>query len=263
MLQLMIIGFLDIRLLDIIDILLVALLLFELYNILKGTAAINIFIGILAVFLMWKLVDALEMELLSEILGAFISVGFIALIVVFQPEIRRFLLLLGTPNFISKKPSRLFFWRMNVNGIDNLYVDRIVKTCQELGNSKTGALIVLAKQNELRQYTETGVVLDAVISESLLQNIFFGHSPLHDGAVIIIRNRIKAAGCVLPLTKNTEFPGRYGLRHRAAVGVTEYSDAIAVVVSEETGKIAYCKSGHLTTKVSASQLKDFLEEEFN
>jgi len=263
MLQLMITGFLDIRLLDIIDILLVALLMFELYHIVKGTAAINILIGILAVFLMWKLVDALQMELLSEILGAFISVGFIALIVVFQPEIRRFLLLLGTPTFISKKKNRWLFWRPQMNGVENLDVDKIVKAVQEMSNAKTGALIVIAKQNELGQYTESGTVLDAVISESLLRNIFFGHNPLHDGAMIIVHNRIKAAACVLPITKNTEFPEGYGLRHRAAVGVTENTDAIAVVVSEESGGIAYTKNGHITTLVSASDLKNFLEEEFN
>ena len=263
MMQLMITGFLDIRLLDIIDILLVALLLFELYHIVKGTAAINIFIGILAVFLMWKLVDALQMELLSEILGAFISVGFIALIVVFQPEIRRFLLLLGTPTFISKSKSRWLFWRPQMNGFENLDVDKIVKAVQEMSNTQTGGLIVIAKQNELAQFTETGVVLDAVISESLIRNVFFGHNPLHDGAMIILRNRIKAAACVLPITKNKKFPGGYGLRHRAAVGVTENTDAVAVVVSEETGGIAYTKNGQITTRVSASDLKNFLEEEFN
>ena len=203
------------------------------------------------------------MELLSEILGAFISVGFIALIVVFQPEIRRFLLLLGTPTFISKNKSRWLFWRPQMNGIENLDVDKIVKAVQEMSNTKTGGLIVIAKQNELAQFTETGVVLDAVISESLIRNIFFGHNPLHDGAMIILRNRIKAAACVLPITKNREFPGGYGLRHRAAVGVTENTDAIAVVVSEETGGIAYTKNGQITTRVSASDLKNFLEEEFN
>jgi uncharacterized protein (TIGR00159 family) len=132
-----------------------------------------------------------------------------------------------------------------------------------MGNNKTGALIVIAQQNELRQYTDTGISLDAEISESLLQNIFFKNSPLHDGAAIIVRNRIKSAGCVLPITKQRDFPGKYGLRHRAAVGVTENTDAVAVVVSEETGKMAYSISGRLNVKVTASQLKDFLEEEFN
>lgn len=263
MLQLMIIGFLEIRLLDVIDILLTALLLFELYHIVKGTAAINIFIGILAVFLVWKLVDALQMELLSEILGAFISVGFIALIVVFQPEIRRFLLLLGTPSFMSKNKSRWFFWRPQMNGPENLEVDKIVKAVLEMSNTKTGALIVIAKHNELAQFIETGVILDAEISEQLILNIFFGHNPLHDGAMIILRNKIKAAACVLPITKNREFPEGYGLRHRAAVGITENTDAVSVVVSEETGEIAFAKSGQITLKVSASDLKNFLEEESN
>jgi uncharacterized protein (TIGR00159 family) len=255
-------GFINIGLLDILDIFFVALLLFFLYNLMKGSAAINIFIGILAIFLLWKLVSALQMELLTEILGAFISVGFIALIVVFQPEIRRFLLLIGTPKFI--KPRRnSFLWKLNLKTADNLDVDKIVKSCQELSNSKTGAIIVVARRNELRQFSETGLVIDAELSEALLENIFYKNTPLHDGAVIIMRNKIHAARCVLPITKNANFPPDYGLRHRAAVGVTERSDAVAIVVSEQTGQIAYSEEGRLTTKVTASQLKDFLEEEFN
>ena len=263
MIPLFIFGFIDIRLLDVIDILLVALLLFELYNFLKGTAAINIFIGLLAIFLIWKLVNALEMELLSDILGAFISVGFIALIVVFQPEIRRFLLLLGTPNFIRKRKGKFLFWRFSLNDVDNLDVDRIVKACQEMSQTSCGALIVFAKVNELQQYVETGVLLEALISKQLIENIFYRNSPLHDGAIIILRNKIKAARCVLPITKNSDFPADYGLRHRAGVGITEASDAVSVIVSEQTGKIAYCSAGHLTTDITVSQLKDFLEEEFN
>ncbi|MCK4677969.1 MAG: diadenylate cyclase CdaA [Bacteroidales bacterium] len=263
MIPLSVFGFIDIRLLDILDILLVALLLFELYNFLKGTAAINIFIGLLAIFLIWKLVNALEMELLSDILGAFISVGFIALIVVFQPEIRRFLLLLGTPNFIRKSKGKFLFWRLSFNEVDNLDVDKIVNACREMSQIRCGALIVLAKMNELQQYVETGILLEAAMSKELLENIFYKNNPLHDGAVIILRNRIKAARCVLPITKDTDFPSDYGLRHRAGVGITEASDAVSVIVSEQTGKIAYSSSGLLTTDITASQLKDFLEEEFN
>jgi len=263
MIQLTISAFIDIRLLDIIDILLVAVLLYTFYNILRGTAAINIFIGILAIFLIWKLVDALEMELLSEILGAFISVGFIALIVVFQPEIRRFLLLLGTPNFMNRKKSWPIFKKLSVDGIDNLEVDTLVQACQEMSNSKTGALIVVSKRSDLRQYTESGTILEAKISEELIQNIFYKNSPLHDGAVIVYRNRIIAAACILPLSKSTELPPKFGLRHRAAVGVTEDTDAVAIVVSEQTGKIAFSKSGEILSRISPSKLKELLEEEFN
>ncbi|MCF8304595.1 MAG: diadenylate cyclase CdaA [Bacteroidales bacterium] len=263
MIELLITGFLQLRLLDIIDILLVAILLYELYRVLRGTTAINIFIGIMAIFLVWHLVKLLEMELLSEILGAFTSVGFIALIVVFQPEIRKFLLLLGTTNFIRRKQSRFLFWRINMENLGELDIDPIVQACRRMSISKTGALLIVAKKSQLREYTATGEILNARISGQLLESIFFKNSPLHDGAAIIVDNRIKAARCILPVSKNTNIPINLGLRHRAAVGITERSDAIAVIVSEETGKLSYSKGGVLTTRVEPSQLKNFLEREFN
>lgn len=263
MLNLMITGFIDIRLTDLIDILLVAFLLYELYNLLKGTAAINIFLGIIAVFGIWRLVNLLQMELLSEILGAFISVGFIALIVVFQPEIRQFLLLIGTPRFIAKARDKVWFLNLNLRKPVNLDVDTIVTACRKMSANKTGALIILAKINELRQYVETGRILNAEISDELLMNIFFKNSPLHDGAVIIINNKIKSARCILPVSGNKKISVALGLRHRAAVGVTERTDAIAVVVSEETGDVAYVKKGVIIQNVNLSHLKNFLEKEFN
>ena len=255
--------FLNVRLLDVIDILLVAFMLYELYNLVKGTAAINILLGIIAVFLVWRLVRILEMELLTEILGAFISVGFIALIVVFQPEIRKFLLLLGTPSFIRKKNRRFLFWRLRQGGDENLDIDPIVQACHKMANMKTGALIVIGKIHELEEFVNTGETLDARISEQLIENVFFKNAPLHDGAMIILNNKIKAASCILPVSKNQALPVHVGLRHRSAVGVTEKSDAIALVVSEQTGKISWCKSGVLTHNVQPSQLKTMLEEEFN
>lgn len=255
-------GFFEVRLLDLIDIFLVALLLFAFYRIVKGTAAINIFFGILSFYLVWKLVTTLQMDLLGEILGAFISVGFIALIVVFQPEIRRFLLVVGTPRLLKDR-RRLFSWMLHTETRDNLDVDKIVKASIEMGNTRTGALMVCAKQNELQSFAETGVMMDALISVPLLQNIFYKNNPMHDGAVIILKNRIKASRCVLPITKNKDFPADYGLRHRAAAGITEISDAVALIVSEQTGQIAYSKNGEIYTEVSPIQLKNFLEEEFN
>lgn len=259
----MIPAFIDIRLTDVIDVLLVAFLLYEVYNLLKGTAAINIFLGIIAIFGIWRLVNLLQMELLSEILGAFISVGFIALIVVFQPEIRQFLLLIGTPKFIDKARTRIPFLNLNFSKPINLDVDPIVTACRKLSANKTGALIILAKNNELRQYVETGRILEATISDELLMNIFFKNSPLHDGAVIIINNKIKSARCILPVSGNKKISVALGLRHRAAVGVTEKTDAIAVVVSEETGEVAYVKKGVIIRNVNFSHLKNFLEKEFN
>jgi uncharacterized protein (TIGR00159 family) len=263
MLELAIPFFIGMRLLDIIDIILVALLLYELYNLVKGTAAINILLGIISIFLIWRLVRILEMELLSEILGAFISVGFIALIVVFQPEIRKFLLLVGTPSFIRKRNNLFLFWKIKYADDETLSIDPIVQACFKMANTKTGALIVIGKVNELNEITETGELIDARISEQLLENIFYKNSPLHDGAVIIMNNRIKSASCILPVSKNDTLPANVGLRHRAAVGMTEKSDAIALVVSEQTGHISWCKAGQLNFDVTPARLKTLLEEEFN
>ncbi len=261
--ELFITGFLHVRLTDVIDILLVAFLLYELYNLVKGTAAINIFLGIVSVFLLWKIITALQMELLGQILGAFISVGFIALIVVFQPEIRQFLLLIGTPRFIDKTRKRMRFFNFVPNKPMNLDVDPIVSACRKMSANKTGALIILAKLNELKQYVETGQVLDAKISDDLLLNVFFKNSPLHDGAAIVLNNRIKAARCILPVSSDNRIRATLGLRHRAGIGITERTDAIAVIVSEETGEISYASKGTLTENVNLSTLKNFLEAEFN
>jgi diadenylate cyclase len=263
MLSLFIPAFLQIKLTDVIDILLVAVLLYEMYHLLKGTAAINIFLGIIAVFLFWRLVNILQMEMLTQILGAFISVGFIALIVVFQPEIRQFLLLIGTPRFMDKARKRGWFFNINLSNPVQLDVDPVVIACRKLSANKTGALIIIAKANELRQYVETGQILDAQISDELLMNIFFKNSPLHDGAVIILNNRIKSARSILPVSANRKISVALGLRHRAAVGVTERTDAIAIVVSEETGEISYVKKGVIVQNVNLSHLRNFLEREFN
>jgi diadenylate cyclase len=262
MIELFLAGFFKVRLLDVIDILLVAILIYEIYNLLKGTVAINIFLGIVAVFIIWKIVDILKMELLSDILGAFISVGFIALIVIFQPEIRQFLLTLGKPNFIQHRRRRFLFWKLNDFYRSELDIDKIVQACQKMANIKQGALIVMTRQHELVQTVETGEMIDAAISVELLENIFFSNSPLHDGAVIITSNRIKAAHCVLPISKSLKLTANIGLRHRAAVGITELSDSIAIVVSEQTGKISYAMNGYLTRNVQPSELQDFLVREF-
>jgi len=256
-------AFISIRFLDVIDVLLVALLLYELYNLIKGTAAINIFLGIVSIFVLWQVVRILEMELLSAILGAFISIGFIALLIVFQPEIRKFLLLVGTPAFIRKRRPRFFFWKLNINKSPTLNIDPIVKACHKMASAKTGALIVIAHTNELEEVIESGEILDARILEQLIESIFYSNSPLHDGAMIIVNNRITAARCILPVSRNTELPAFVGLRHRAAVGLTERSDAVAIIVSEQSGKISYSKSGALRLDLSAAELKNVLEEEFN
>ena len=255
-------GLFDLRITDIIDVILFSVLLYMIYNLVKGTAAIRIFIGIIAVYLIWKVVKAFQMQLLSEILGQFISVGFIALIVVFQPEIRQFLLLVGNTRIIKTTRKRFLFWKFQLDDPMHHHIEPIVKACQKMADTKTGALIVITGQNELRNYIETGQVVDAKISEFLLETIFFKNSPLHDGAVIIAGGTISAARCILPVSSNPEIPVNYGLRHRAAVGITEKSDSLAIIVSEERGKLSYCFEGNLSKEVTPSELSNAMEKFF-
>jgi uncharacterized protein (TIGR00159 family) len=250
--------FIQVRVFDIIDIFLVALLFYWFYRILKGTSAISIFLGIVAIFIIWQVVKALQMELLSSILGAFVSVGFIALIIIFQPEIRRFLFTIGTQAQEGKLVQRFKFLR--VSGNAGLDVDTITKACQNMSDIKQGALILIARKNNLDDIISTGVVVNADISNPLIENIFFKNSPLHDGAMIIRNNRITAARCILPVSNKTSIPGHYGLRHRAAIGVTEVNDCLALVVSEETGTISLVDNGNIRS-VNALELKEMIEKE--
>ncbi|MGD9978689.1 MAG: diadenylate cyclase CdaA [Bacteroidales bacterium] len=253
--------FITIRILDIIDIILVAFLLYQIYMLVRGTVAINIFMGIVVVYIFWLVVRALNMELLSGILGQIIGVGVIALIIVFQQEIRKFLLFLGS-RYMSKSSfslENMLFPRQR-EVVAPVNVDAIVKACRNMSESNTGALIVIARKSELDFYAETGDIIEAATSSRLLENIFFKNSPLHDGAVIIIRDKIHAARCVLPITENINLPPHYGMRHKAAIGISEITDAIVVLVSEETGKISFVTHGSIKYGVSLQELKDLLEE---
>lgn len=250
--------FIQVRVFDIIDILLVAGLFFGLYRLLKGTSAMSIFIGIVAIFLIWRLVTALQMEMLSAILGAFVSVGFIALIIIFQPEIRRFLFTIGAQAQESKLTRRFKFLRVRSN-VD-LDIESLTKACLNMSAIKQGALILLTRNNNLDDIVSTGVTVNADISNPLIENIFFKNSPLHDGAMVIRHNRITAARCILPVTQKTNIPGHYGLRHRAAIGVTELNDCIALVVSEETGNISMVTGGDIRT-IKPAELKETIEKE--
>lgn len=250
--------FIQVRVLDVIDIFLVALLFFWFYRILKGTSAISIFLGIVAVFLIWQVVKALQMELLTTILGAFVSVGFIALIIIFQPEIRRFLFTIGAQAREGKLMQRFKFLKVNDNA--DLDLDSIVRACQNMSEIKQGALILLTRNNNLDDIVSTGVIVNAEISNPMIENIFFKNSPLHDGAMVIRHNRITAARCILPVTQKTNIPGHYGLRHRAAIGVTEVNDCIALVVSEETGNISMVMDGNIRT-IKPLELKETIEKE--
>jgi len=255
-------DFLTFDWIDLLDIFLVAILLYQLYRLVQGTVAMNIFIGILAIYFIWKIVEALKMDLLSEILGKFIDVGIIALLIVFQPELRRFLLLIGTPEIFNKFPlwKKLFSWKTK----KKIYaedVNAIVKACKQMSETKTGALIILTTSSDLNFYVKTGEQMEAKISSKTLESIFYKNSPLHDGAVIISNGKIRAARCVLPITEREDFPSHLGMRHRAAAGITENSDALAIIVSEQTGEISFAKEGKIENGLSPEKLKQRIEME--
>ena len=248
-------GFVPFTFIDFIDIILVAAIMFWIYRATRGTNAPYIISGIIMIYLMWVVVRTLNMELLSNILGQFVSVGVIALIIVFQPEIRRFLQMIGM------RQKRFNFIARIFNRNDNTSVTiiaPIVQACREMSAHKTGALIVIGRQSDLRLITEGGIAIDAKISTPLLENIFFKNAPLHDGAVVIEGDRIVAAKCILPVTQS-DVPKSYGTRHRAAIGMSEISDAIIIVVSEETGGISIAQSGELRRDIDPVRLQQTLQ----
>ena len=251
-------GFVPFTFIDFIDIILVAAIMFWIYRATRGTNAPYIISGIIMIYLMWVVVRTLNMELLSNILGQFVSVGVIALIIVFQPEIRRFLQMIGM------RQKRFNFIARIFNRNDNTSVTiiaPIVQACREMSAHKTGALIVIGRQSDLRLITEGGIAIDAKISTPLLENIFFKNAPLHDGAVVIEGDRIVAAKCILPVTQS-DFPKSYGTRHRAAIGMSEISDAIILVVSEETGGISIAHGGTIHRDIAPDQLANLLQRHF-
>ncbi len=253
-------AFITIRFLDILDIFLVALLLYQLYRLIKGTIAFNIVIGLFSLYLFWLLVKALNMELLGSIMGQFIGVGVLALIVVFHPEIRKFLLFIGTHYNLNRMFAidRLF-GAGKTRVVNHQQIANLVDACEAMAKTKTGALIIVAGDSELNEQINTGERINALISSSLIRTIFFKNSPLHDGAIIIRGHKVIAAGCILPLTSR-QLDKALGLRHRAAVGMSEYSDALAIIVSEERGTIALAERGEIKRRVSREVLIKALEE---
>jgi len=253
--------FIKLRFLDIIDILLVSYLMYQLYRLIRGTVAINIFISIFIIYLLWLVVRALNMELLGNILGQVISVGMIALIIVFQQEIRRFLVLIGT-RYLSNSISLNKMFSFSLQEQKNIKIKTIVNACKRMAESNTGALLVLTRKSTLDVYANTGDILNANTSSRLIEAIFFKNSPLHDGAMIITQDKIFAARCILPLSDNPNVPANYGMRHRAALGISENTDALAIVVSEETGHISVADGGTLTENILQNDLVQILEREF-
>ncbi|WP_053975514.1 diadenylate cyclase CdaA [Mangrovimonas xylaniphaga] len=235
--------FWDFSIVDFIDVFLVAILLYYVYKLVKGTVAINIFIGIMIIYSVWKITDLLNMKMLHNIFDGFMKVGIIALIVVFQPEIRKFLLMVGSTNLGGKRKifSKMKFLKNEVE--TNTDITAIVNACTRMGSTQTGALIVLERNNNLDFLTGTGDAMSIGVTQPIIESIFFKNSPLHDGAIIIENNVVKATRVILPVNNEKNIPQRFGLRHRAAIGITEKTDALALVVSEETGQISYIKNG--------------------
>tara|TARA_S200000501_G_scaffold228506_1_gene214275 strand:+ start:13921 stop:14712 length:792 start_codon:yes stop_codon:yes gene_type:complete len=256
---------LNFSIVDLLDIILVATVLYYAYKLLRGTVAINIFIGIILIYVLWRGTLILEMELLSSIIGGFMSVGIIALIVVFQPEIRKFLLMIGSAN-ISNKGSffeKIKFFKNQKLQKDSTDINSIISACYNMSKSKTGALIVLERNNNLNFLRDSGDQMNITVSQPILESIFFKNSPLHDGAIIISDNIIRATRVVLPINNETKISGKYGLRHRAAVSITERTDAIAIVVSEQNGKISYIKNGEFISFESENNLHNLLKEDIS
>lgn len=258
----MIICFIDFDFLDILDIVLVAVIIYQLYNLIKGTVAIKIFFGILLIYIIWKLVAALQMEMLNEILGQFIGVGVIALLIVFQQELRRFLMLVGNREFFKGEKSRGLLSRFfpRSESPDQHYGD-IVKACENMARTKTGALIVLAQQSDPENFMKSTFPLDAQVSRDLLESIFYKNSPLHDGAVVVKNGRISSARGILPVSESPVLGGDMGMRHRAALGISELTDTFALVVSEQNGKISVAHEGKLHQNLNSSQLLNLISNQ--
>lgn len=251
-------GFIKISIIDVVDILLVAVIMYYIYKLIRGTQATNILLGILVIYVSWMVARVFNMELMSSILGSVVSVGLIALIIIFQSEIRKFLQTLGT-NSQQSGPLAMIYKLLNSergghHEILDEIIDPIVEACGDMSATTTGALIVIRQDGSLDDVISTGVIVDANITPSLIKNIFFKNSPLHDGAMVIGGGRIVAAKCVLPSTKS-EVPLSFGMRHRAAMGLCEESDAIVIVVSEETGSISVAHNGKIKRGLSETELK--------
>lgn len=256
-------GFLNITIIDVIDIILVAFLIYQCFRLLKGTSVIGIAIGIVTLYVFWFVVSALNMDLLSSIMEQVLGVGVIALIILFQQEIRKFLFQIGKRSINSRlgKLSRRF---LNSNKeVDAGSIEEITQACRRMSETRTGALMVFRRISSMENIIETGDKVDSIINRRLIENIFWKNTPLHDGAMIVDNNRIVAARCTLPISQNLELPPQYGLRHRAAASVTSETDAFAIVVSEETGNISFVVDGTIRTVTSLSELKLSIESAYN
>ncbi|MFK7949220.1 MAG: diadenylate cyclase [Saprospiraceae bacterium] len=258
------IGFLEITLLDLFDVLIVGYLMYQIYKLLKGSLAFNIFLGLVLIYVLWWLVDILNMDMLSLILNQVVSVGVILLLIVFQPEVRRFLLFLGK-SFLRQRSSfiaKYFDNNLLITQKQKQDIHLIRSAIEAFSKTKTGALIVFTENPEGLGLSNQGTILNANISNVLLKTIFYKDSPLHDGAMIIYNGQVYSAGAVLPVSQNVTLPKDVGLRHRAGVGITEGTSVLALMVSEETGTVSIAKNGQLERNISFEELENILEQAF-
>lgn len=248
------IGFLDVRWIDILDILLVSVLLYQVYKLLKGSVAVRVLIGFLVLYLTYLIVRAAQMELLAGILGQFMGVGVIAAIIIFSPEIRKFLLILGKTTFRQNDfLQSMMIWKKRVVK-ESFNVTPIIEAAKVLSSTNTGALIVFSKNSELKFYVDSGDFMDAFISKRLLISIFNKYSPLHDGAVIIYQGKVRASRCILPVSER-ELPAQFGMRHRAAMGMSEATDTLILTISEETGQMSLARNGVIDSNLSIPEIR--------
>jgi diadenylate cyclase len=252
-------------LINLLDLLLVVFLSFQLFKLLKGSLAFNILIGLLTIYIFWLLVRYFEMPLMASFLGQFAQVGIIAILIVFQQEIRKFLLVIGNSSVLgeNKKWWNVLPWKWKINESFNTPFDEIVEACRELAAQKAGAIIVFPITSEMKFIASSGELMDSIISKRLLLSIFNKTSPLHDGAVIVSNGKIKAANCVLPVSENPAIINKYGLRHLAGIGITELTDAICLVVSEEKGSISFVVEGKVEEGLLAEEMIDRLNAAFS
>jgi uncharacterized protein (TIGR00159 family) len=236
----------------------VSVLLYHVYKLLKGSVAVRVLLGFLSLYLIYLVVKAAQMELLSNILGQFMGVGVLAAIILFSTEIRKFLLLLGKTTFRQEG----MFWRKRAPK-ETMNLTAIMEAIKALSSSNTGALIVFSRNTELKFYADSGDLLDAFLSKRLLMSIFNKYSPLHDGAAIIYQGKIKAARCILPVTERDNIPAQFGMRHRAALGMSEATETLILIVSEETGQTSLARNGELENNLSAPEIRKRLNRYLN
>lgn len=249
-------GFLDIGWLDVLDVALVAVLLYQIYNLVRGSIASRVFMGYLLVYLVYLVVKALRLQLLTTILEYFISVGALALIIIFQQEIRRFLLLIGkSTNAVNNRFIRRWLLRQSVAEEPLLLLKPVLDATKVISEEFAGGLIVVQRNDDLERYALSGEGINADLSKTLLLAIFGQYSPLHDGAVILSGGRIRAARCILPVSDDADIPAALGFRHRAGIGMSEATDAAVIVISEETGRMSLAIDGELTVNLTLADLE--------